>query len=188
MHAGEALAEQEEEIVMNAHATSTQTLSGTFKHGAGRIILLALGSAVVAAAVVAAVTVRQSAGGDASSTSVAVDLPAAQAQHDASIDGTLSQVPEGSAFAVSRQSALPEPGDRTTYIVGSQEQADTVALGINDANTIRATTGLAPTVDTVLVVSSDAEAAAVVEAVLDGNRILATLGEPEEDVVDLRTS
>ncbi|MBE0611677.1 MAG: hypothetical protein IH609_20010 [Dehalococcoidia bacterium] len=173
---------------MNAHATSTQALSGTFKHGAGRIILLALGCTVVAAAVVTAVAVRQSAGGDASTaTTSAALLEAAQAQHDASIEGTLSQFPEGSAFPALRPSALPEPGLRTTYIVGSQEQADAVALGINDANTIRATTGLSPTVDTVLVVSSDAEAAAVVEAVLDGNRILVTLGEPEEYVVDLRT-
>ncbi len=173
---------------MNAHTASTQVLSGTLKHGAGRIILLALGGTVVAAAVVTAVALRPSPGSDASTaaTSVGVDLPAAQAQHDASIDGTLSQFPEGSAFPALRPSALPEPGQRTTYIVGSQNQANAVALGINDANTIRATTGLSPTVDTVLVVSSDAEAAAVVEAVLDGNRILVSLGEPEEYVVDLR--
>jgi len=40
---------------MNAHTTSSQVLSGTFKHGAGRLILLALGGTVVAAAVVTAV-------------------------------------------------------------------------------------------------------------------------------------
>lgn len=174
---------------MNAHAVSTQVLSGTFKHGAGRIILLALGGTVVAVAVVAAVAVRQSSGSESSSaTSVAAELAAARAQHDAMIDGTQAQFPEGSAFRAIRPSALPVPGDRTTYLVANQEQADAVALGINDANTIRATTGLSPTSDTVLVVSSDAEAAAVVEAVLDGNRILVSLGEPEEYVVDLRGS
>ena len=40
--------------------------------------------------------------------------------------------------------------------------------------------------DSVMVVSSDAEAALVAEATNEGNRILASLGEPEDRVVDLR--
>ena len=174
---------------MNAHAVSTQVLSGTFKHGAGRIILLALGGTVVAAAVVTAVAVRPSSGSDSSAAATnAALLGAAQAQHDSLLDGTLAQFPEGSAFPAIRPSALAEAGDRTTYLVASQQQADAVALGINDANTIRAMSGESPTFDTVLVARSDAEAAAVLEAVADGNRILVTLGEPEEYVVDLRGS
>lgn len=174
---------------MNAHAVSTQVLSGTFKHGAGRIILLALGCTVVAVAVVAAVVVRQSSGGDAASTSVAAELAAARAQHDALIEGMQAQFPSGSALTVVRPAGLPdEPAHRTTYVVGTAQQAAAVAVAVNDANTIRAATGLPPTLDTVLVVSSDAQAAAVAGVILDGNRILAGLGEPEEYVADLRAN
>lgn len=173
---------------MNAHAVSTQVLSGTFKHGAGRIILLALGSVV--AAVVAAVAVRPSSGGDSSAaaTSAAL-LRAAQAQHDALIDGTAAQFPAGSAFAVSRPVTRPdEPGYRTTYIVGTEGQAAALAVAINDANTIRAASGESVVFDTVLLVRSDAAAASALEAIADGNRTLVGLGEPEERVVDLRAS
>ncbi len=173
---------------MSTQATSTQVLSGAFKHGAGRIILLALGGTVVAAALVTAVAVRQSPGSDASPAATgAALLESDQAQHGALIEGTLAQVPEGSAFAAVQTSALSEAGPRTTYLVASQEQADAVALGINEANLIRVTTGLTPMPDTVLVVGSDAEAEAARAAIADGNRILVGLGEPEELVVDLRT-
>lgn len=173
---------------MNAHAVSTQVLSGTFKHGAGRIILLALGSAVVTAAVVTAVAVRPSMGGDSSAPNAAL-LGATQAQHDALIDGTLSQFPAGSAFAVSRPATRPdEPGYRTTYFVGTEAQAAALAVAINDANTIRAASGEPVLFDTVLRVRSDVEAAAALGAIADGNRTLVGLGEPEEYVVDLRAN
>ncbi len=170
---------------MNVHATSTQVLSGTFKHGAGRIILLALGGTVVAAAFVTAVAVRQSSGSDASpATTGAALVESALAQHGALTEGTLAQVPEGSAFRIS---PLSETGPGTTYLVATREHADAVVLAINEANLIRATTGLSPMPDTVLVVGSDAEAEAARAAIAEGNRILAGLGEPEELVVDLRT-
>lgn len=173
---------------MSTQVTSTQVLSGAFKHGAGRIILLALGGAVVAAALVTAVAVRQSSGSEASpATTGAAHLESAQSQHGALIEGTLAQVPEGSAFPISRPSALSETGPSTTYLVATREHADAVVLGINEANLIRATTALPPMPDTVLVVGSDAEAEAARAAIADGNRILAGLGEPEELVVDLRT-
>jgi hypothetical protein len=175
---------------MNPHAVSTQVLSGTFKHGAGRIILVALGSAVVAAAVVAAVAVRPSSGSDSSAGATnAALLGAAQAQHDALIEGTAAQFPAGSAFAVSRPATWPdEPGHRTTYFVGTEAQAAALAVAINDANTIRAASGESVVLDTVLLVRSDGEAAAALGAIADGNRTLVALGEPEEHIVDLRAS
>ncbi|MCC7089414.1 MAG: hypothetical protein IT295_09680 [Dehalococcoidia bacterium] len=173
---------------MNVHAVSTQVLSGTFKHGAGRIILLAVGSAVVAAAVVAAVALRPSPGGDSSAaTTNAANLVAAQAQHDALIDGTAAQFPAGS-LSGSPASRHSERTVRTTYIVASAEQAAAVKTGIVDANTIRLAVGEPLLLDSVLVVSSDTEAAAALDAIADGNRILATLGEPQENVADLRGS
>jgi hypothetical protein len=175
---------------MNAHAVSTQVVSGTFKHGAGRIILLALGGTIVAAAVVTAVAVRQSSGSDAPTAAANVALlGAAQAQHDALIDATAALFPVGSAFAVSRAASGPdEPGHHTTYLVGTEGQAAALAVAINDANTIRAASGESAVFDTVLLVRSDAEADAALGAIADGNRILAGLGEPEEYVEDLRGS
>ncbi len=154
---------------MNAHAVSTQILSGTFKHGAGRIILLALGCTVAAVAVVAAVVVRQSSGDETSPNATT----AAQAQVPA---------------AVSRPGRLPEATVRTTYFVASPEHADALRIGIVDANAIRLAVGEPLMLDTVLLVASDAEAEAALAAIVDGNRLLASLGEPEENVVDLRAN
>ena len=158
---------------MNAHAVSTQILSGTFKHGAGRIILVALGCTVATVAVVAAVVVRQSPGDETSS--------------NATTAGAQVQVPSGS-LPVSRPGRLPEATVRTTYFVASPEHADALRIGIADANAIRLAVGEPLMFDTVLLVASDAEAEATLAAIVDGNRLLASLGEPEENVVDLRAN
>lgn len=183
---------------MNARTASTQSLSGTFKHGAGRIILLALGSVVVAAAVVAAVTVRQLAGGDSPSDvrsqANSALYPASRESVRGHVDADPLPVADGesasstSSPANSLASRHSERTVRTTHIVASPEQAASVADAINDANVFRASIGESFMFDTVLVVRSDAEADAALEAIAYGNGILVGLGEPEERVVDLRSN
>ncbi len=182
---------------MSVYATSTQVLSGTFKHGAGRIILLALGGTVVAATLVTAVAVRQSSGGTSpSDVSAQINSPL----YPASREGVRGHVDVDSSLVTASDSAqstssspnYPASGHsertvRTTYIVASPEQAADVRTGIVDGNTIRLAVGEPLLLDSVLVVGSDAEAEAARAAIAEGNRILAGLGEPEELVVDLRT-
>jgi hypothetical protein len=182
---------------MSTQATSTQVLSGAFKHGAGRIILLAVGGTVVAAALVTAVAVRQSSGGTSpSDVSAQINSPL----YPASREGIRGHVDVDSSLATasdraqSTSSSPNYPASRysertvhTTYIVASPEQAAAVRTGILDANTIRLAVGEPLLLDSVLVVGSDAEAEAARAGITDSNRILVGLGEPEELVVDLRT-
>jgi len=93
---------------MNTHTASTHTLSRHITYGAGRTALAVIGATIVSAAVVAAVAVRPSSGGDTNSPAISTGaiLEAAQTQHDALIEGTLSQFPVGAAVATTNAAEL----------------------------------------------------------------------------------
>jgi hypothetical protein len=91
--------------------------------------------------------------------------------------------PVNVGFAPSGPSA---PVPETFYIVGSEAAAMTLQAGIADAEAIGYSVGEDPLKESVLLLVSDADAAAFAEAIAQGNLILAGLGLPEDRVVDLR--
>jgi hypothetical protein len=101
-----------------------------------------------------------------------------------------STTPAGPANSVTSFSGpVSGPGDgHTLYIAGSAEQADNVMAAINDASAIRFASNMneAPAFDSVVVATSDVQAAEMTNAIAEGNLILADLGQPEVRVVDLR--
>jgi len=74
----------------------------------------------------------------------------------------------------------------TIYIVGSDDQAETLSAGFSDANVIRLYEGESPLLDKVVVASSDEAAAAIVAAETEANRILVAEFGVENRIVDLR--
>lgn len=72
------------------------------------------------------------------------------------------------------------------YIVSDEERAHLVQAAIDEANVYRRLDGLPPVLATVLAADTEAEAVQMKEAFIEGNRILAGLGLPEDIVVDFR--
>lgn len=92
--------------------------------------------------------------------------------------------PAGSGITLSYAAAVLSP--HNVYIVGTEDQAATIAANLNEANAIRDRSSEPALLDEVLVARSDTEAAAIVAAVNEANAILAAQGLTTNVVVDLR--
>lgn len=74
----------------------------------------------------------------------------------------------------------------TIYIVGSEAQAKDLRLILQSDGAVRFYYELRPFPDLVLVAASDAEAAALVEVLNEGNRMRVSMRQSEVRIVDLR--
>ena len=128
--------------------------------------LVAAGLALLIATIVA-VVVWQARGGD----EVAVEAPAA----------TISQPAQVSFAPAATATAVP-----TVVIVGSQEAAERLRAGLDEAEAVRAGMGLAPLETEIVVAATDAEAERIAAATQEANQIRAGLGLPEIPFTDLR--
>lgn len=93
--------------------------------------------------------------------------------------------PARSAATVGRSSSTADRA-HTVYIVSSEESATTIRAEIDETNAILAATSERPFLASVIVAPSGADAAMAMQAIFEGNRILAGLGKPEDRVIDLR--
>ncbi len=155
---------------MSTYTRSVRTASGSYKRVAGRPVIAAFAAATVTAAtVVAVIAIVLSSRGSAAEPSMPVQTAPALVAPGLTI------------------SRLHDPyTTHTVYIVGSEQQAASVAAGINDANAIRDNLQLPPMLDEVVVVSSDEEAAVIVARENAINTILQSSYRVENRVVDLR--
>ena len=150
---------------MTVHTTSTPTVSDAPTGRFGRKFLVA------GVATVAIVTALAGAGlwARGSDESPAPAVPAVTAPAPAEMTGEATT----RVFTPT-----------TYYVVASEDEATAVRTGINDANRIRAMVGEAPVLDSVIVMSSDADARAFIDMLAGANTVLTDTGLPE--VVDLR--
>ncbi len=170
---------------MSTQATSTQVLSGAFKHGAGRIILLAVGGTVVAAALVTAVAVRQSSGGTSpSDVSAQINSPL----YPASREGIRGHVDVDSSLATASDSARSTTGPlypaSREGIRGHVDVDSSLATASDRAQSTSSSPNYPAsryserTVHTTYIVASPEQAAAVRTGILDANTIRLAVGEP----------
>lgn len=101
-------------------------------------------------------------------------------------DTGASQGQQRAAMAARWPAPPPRPDDprpRDVYIVGSEADAALLREGLSIADTIRAESGLDPLRAEVVVATTDSEAAAMAEALDNGNRILAELGQVDRVII-----